>query len=428
MEYLAKEDYYYKKQIDNKWIAYNPDQNMPIKLNEKSKLLFEFLVENDYNIEKCSKTLSAGHYKELINLFDLLKKNKFIYKSKEEIKSNPKGMNKDTCQIYIHLTDRCNLKCTYCYNEYFRGNQKELSFENLKIIIDKLIYYTSSITLTGGEPLLHKNFKDIVNYIKDKKPDVHLGVITNGIIDVENILDGELTILDKLDAIKLSCDKLHGSQEERIGFNADKFKKNIKFLLKHQPPNKLEIASVYTKHLDDDIIEIKSYSAENCIKHYLALRIPTEISDDEISKVPTPEDFDNLKKKVDSIAPIEQKKKTKKVLYKNTTCGAANTIFSVDVIGDMYPCQSFHFPDFNLGNIITSNFNDIFASNPANNVRNHTSNDTATCNVCKLKNICGSGCKADTYKHYGSMSHFPEFMHQYYEKAAINKLETIWYE
>lgn len=83
----------------------------------------------------------------------------------------------------LHLTDNCNLNCTYCYE-----NKKcaELSMENIKSIIDYELSNKSkscNIVFYGGEPLLRKDdIYEIIEYIKSKKAKTKFsfGITTNG--------------------------------------------------------------------------------------------------------------------------------------------------------------------------------------------------------------------------------------------------------
>jgi len=57
----------------------------------------------------------------------------------------------------LHLTEKCNLRCKYCYEE---KGCKELSFEDIKNIFDLAIKNNDkkpNITFFGGEPLLKKD-------------------------------------------------------------------------------------------------------------------------------------------------------------------------------------------------------------------------------------------------------------------------------
>lgn len=92
------------------------------------------------------------------------------------------------------------------------------------------------------------------------------------------------------------------------------------------------------------------------------------------------------------------------IRYKTITCQAGSVIFSVDSQGDVYPCQSFHFADFRLGNFLTQTLEEIYNSQIATMLR--VSNDVeykATCRECKLKYICAGGCAANTYALEGNI-------------------------
>ena len=90
--------------------------------------------------------------------------------------------------IYFYLTEGCNLKCRHCwiapnYEEYQNGKLDfpYISFEVLKDIIEQAIELgISSVKLTGGEPLIHPQIKEIIAYIHQKK--IALVVETNGVL------------------------------------------------------------------------------------------------------------------------------------------------------------------------------------------------------------------------------------------------------
>lgn len=83
--------------------------------------------------------------------------------------------------IAVFLTFACNLKCSFCINNFERyarsAKRKLLSgkewVEGLNRIISKP---DLPITLQGGEPTLHKDFIYIVNNIK---PELNIDVLTN---------------------------------------------------------------------------------------------------------------------------------------------------------------------------------------------------------------------------------------------------------
>lgn len=90
-------------------------------------------------------------------------------------------------QIFIRLCG-CNLNCKYCDTDYDSINAKEYSIDDVISFIRKNINL-HSVSLTGGEPLLHENFiTDLSQNINNLIP---IYLETNGTLykALENIVD-----------------------------------------------------------------------------------------------------------------------------------------------------------------------------------------------------------------------------------------------
>lgn len=82
-------------------------------------------------------------------------------------------------QVKIELNHSCNLKCIHCYID--QSNRARLSLNRLRGLFDELLELNGLlIALTGGEPLLHPEFKNIVREAGDRG--FILEVLTNGIL------------------------------------------------------------------------------------------------------------------------------------------------------------------------------------------------------------------------------------------------------
>lgn len=73
----------------------------------------------------------------------------------------------------FELTHRCNLRCVHCYCRQEAGDQRalvaDLSFETIRRIVDQAADAgVFSLTLTGGEPLLRRDFLDIYDHVKSR--------------------------------------------------------------------------------------------------------------------------------------------------------------------------------------------------------------------------------------------------------------------
>jgi len=86
--------------------------------------------------------------------------------------------------LRISLTERCNLRCTYCMPENgieLRDKIEFMTQEETLFIAKKFVELgVTKIRLTGGEPLIKKNFTEILNQLS--KLPVELAITTNGIL------------------------------------------------------------------------------------------------------------------------------------------------------------------------------------------------------------------------------------------------------
>lgn len=103
------------------------------------------------------------------------------------------------------ITNRCNLKCFYCYVESSNRQREDMRHEKIYELIDTLYNRgTRLIVLLGGEPLLYDGIGNLIRYIKNKK--LVCEIITNGCL-VGKYID-ELSICDSV------CVSLDGDEKE----------------------------------------------------------------------------------------------------------------------------------------------------------------------------------------------------------------------
>jgi len=349
----TKDNFYIKKKSNN-YIIYNNARVSAFEVDEKGKLFFELILKYK-NIEDSKKNLAEIHHTSFIdfinklielNFFDdklILKKTLDSFK-KDEIKLN---------QIYLHLTNKCNLECKYCYNKENRITFIDLEIKKWKEIILK-IKNVSEIILTGGEPLLYRDIATLAKYIKEVNNKIKITILSNGMVNYSDIkYNGLFEFIDK---ITISCDGLNDDFTERIGFNINQFYKNIQFLQKNHKHIRIEIASVHSKGKLQEILEVQNYCNENKLAFKVTSRLPNNTSKEEIDQIPSKEE----KEFIDNSILRTQNKLTK--LSPISICGAGYSIMSIDYNGDCYPCQSFHFPELCFGNIVENDLIEIIKS------------------------------------------------------------------
>ncbi len=168
--------------------------------------------------------------------------------------------------LRISLLERCNLRCTYCMPAegiVLRDKAEFMSQEELLTIASTFVEFgIKKIRLTGGEPLLKKNFADIIHELS--KLPVELTLTTNGILLDKYIEDLRRAGVNKLN---ISLDSL---QEER--FNAisrrndfQRIRSNIDLAIRENFDIKLNVVLMKDTN-EDEIIDFIELSNESHIK------------------------------------------------------------------------------------------------------------------------------------------------------------------
>jgi GTP 3',8-cyclase len=95
------------------------------------------------------------------------------------------GFGRVATDLRVSVTDRCNLRCTYCMPAEgldWLPRPELLTFEELARVIGIAVGLgVTSIRLTGGEPLLRRGLPDLVAMIAALKPRPRISMTTNGL-------------------------------------------------------------------------------------------------------------------------------------------------------------------------------------------------------------------------------------------------------
>ena len=155
--------------------------------------------------------------------------------------------------LRISLIEKCNLRCTYCMpaEGILLSPKTSLMtadeiFEIAKVFVN---HGVDKIRLTGGEPLLRKDFSEIIAQLASLKTEI--SITTNGIL-----IDKHIAILKQYNVkkINLSLDTLIPSKFETITLRNqfDKVIDNLHLLLNNN--FKIKINVVLIKEFNDNEI------------------------------------------------------------------------------------------------------------------------------------------------------------------------------
>ena len=107
-------------------------------------------------------------------------------------------------QIYVEITNICNLRCPFCLPT--KRPTKQMSLTEVKEIAEKIKNYTHSVYLhVKGEPLMHRNLKEIIDIFKSYN--IKVKITTNG-IGINKHLDYLLNN-DGINKINISLQSVH---------------------------------------------------------------------------------------------------------------------------------------------------------------------------------------------------------------------------
>ena len=115
-------------------------------------------------------------------------------------------------RYFFELTYLCNLNCPYCYVGKDR-KKNELTTQEWFKIIEQIPFY-SFVTLVGGEPLIRKDFIEILEKTAQKTFG-KLNVVTNGILINDEIIDA--FIRTKMMLLSVSLDGYGENHDKNRG-------------------------------------------------------------------------------------------------------------------------------------------------------------------------------------------------------------------
>ncbi len=119
--------------------------------------------------------------------------------------------------LRVSVTDRCNLRCTYCMPAEglpWLAKPEMLSDDELVRLVGIFVGLgVRQVRLTGGEPLLRRSLTDIVQRIAALEPRPQIAMTTNG-IGLDR-LAGPLAAAG-LDRVNVSLDTIDGDEFTRL--------------------------------------------------------------------------------------------------------------------------------------------------------------------------------------------------------------------
>lgn len=310
-------------------------------------------------------------------------------------------------QIYLLLTENCNLNCSMC----IRGKQngKILDFNILKSLSLKEELYKHDVVITGGEPTLHNKFCDIVKFMCKYAKTVT--ITSNGTKDsyIENIVNEDnLFFQISIDGDEITHNNIRGKDSFKKIMNTVKKLDTLGF--------KYSIASVVSKKNIDSMFNLADILSSFNNLRYWKISYEMPFGNANFKDMMTSTEWNNfvdklidyakLRLKIQKIFPFDlyesNKSKLKQLdqkLNRSFNCGSGKNKLYIYPNFNVYPCTCL--TNFCLGNLKQSSLNKILKSSEIDKFLNYEVLNDTVCFTCEYKKFCNGGCIGMSYHYYG---------------------------
>lgn len=329
-------------------------------------------------------------------------------------KKNIKSCNHISKSVWLHITNNCNLACSYCFvHKTNKSATKEVLShfvlamfkEHRKGQLDNL-----SIKFSGGEPLLRK---DLIQYVANKfdtlkkcsELKVSYTILSNGTLIDKSVIRlmkrYNMGIGISMDGIGAIHDSVRMFRNGNGSFNT--IAKNVKILKRNNIPlsimstlgeGTIEELPLLTKWLLDNqlrsrysFVKYDNYSNADFLRYCKKIVHAFNKSIEVIKKHPYGPDF---------VLPWEISELSFKNPLKRQPCGISENYFAVGCKGELGLCPSLL--EKPIGNV-----NRSLTTQLEKHKKKYIDSDEISrkCSTCQWYKVCATGCPQLNEKLYG---------------------------
>lgn len=338
--------------------------------------------------------------------------------------------------VVWNFTNACNLRCKHCYQEAGpKPLPDELTTKEAFDVVDQLDDAgIVALSFSGGEPLVRKDFYDVVKYAHDKG--IYISVATNGTLITKKT--AEKMKQAGVEYAEISLDGAIAATHDNFRGIPGSFDRTLKGIKNCKEAGIYTcIATTLVKDNLKEIPRIVELSKKLQIDRFMLFNfIPTGRGKEIYEKDVSPEErekvliylYEELLNEVNNEGGIEcfttapqfarvatqysvEKEKIIPVGHQGGLpdkvsslaefiggCGAGRLYCAVQPNGDVTPCV---FLPIKVGNLREENFSEIWFKSKVFEELRHRDWLKGRCHDCEYRNICG-GCRARAYGYYNN--------------------------
>jgi SynChlorMet cassette radical SAM/SPASM protein ScmE len=328
--------------------------------------------------------------------------------------------------VDLNITQKCNLRCSYC-SHFTSGSDEgsDLSLDEWLVFMEELnkcaVY---DVTLSGGEPLYRKDFREIVTGVV--RNHMRFSVLSNGTLITDELVEF-LKSTGRCNSFQVSIDG-PGPESHDIFRGRGTFEKalrGLRILLKHKLPATVRV-TVHKhnyKQLDEiaelllEDVGLSSFSTNSASYMGLCRQNNADVQLDIEQYSYAMEKLLELQKKYNgrisaNAGPLSNGKywfgmeeaiqngiKSHEGCGKLTSCGGVFSKMAVLPDGAMAPCSQI--PHIKLGRINRDDLREVWQNHSElkrlRERRDIPLSEFAHCKGCRYMPYCRGGCPALAY-------------------------------
>lgn len=351
-------------------------------------------------------------------------------RSQEELPVDETKEKKNVLErLVIHVSNRCNLRCEYCYADggNYKQEEKLLDFNTLKLIVSKFCDSFDGITNVqyfGGEPLLNLPMIDQACRLFKEKVTAgeiesvpEFSVVTNGTISNQDMI-----AIFKRHSVKVTI-SVDGPEDIHDSLRGKGSFAKIQRLTKLLKDNQIQFGfeSTFTKkHLQagytvKDLLHYFNQEFDQEEAHIPAVSLPEghtlALNPGEEKQVYLEALSCSLNRHQDrSYSCISYASRILQAYTEQQPielyCTAGFATLAVDVFGSLYPCFMFSGnPEYKMGNINDQEFpNPNRAKKVMKEITANAKHEDKTCLKCWAYPFCFGCIGADYIRNKGNLN------------------------
>lgn len=342
--------------------------------------------------------------------------------------------------MFLHLTSRCNLNCPHCYFADGSHAVSELPFATVLSLIDALAENGgTSITLSGGEPLLYPRIREVIDYARQS---LEVRLLTNGVLIDRQwarfLAGGDVSVQISIDG---SCPEVHDPIRGKGNFT--KSMQALGYLQEAGLGPKINLSTtVMSTNLHDlpNIITLAEKHGVPLVRFLpLRKRGRAEATWESIGSHLSGDDYRSFfrytaNRYAQSASSVAISSGVSGFLLAvpeavsddGIWCPVGRSLI-IDTNGDAYPCVLMMDDAWKLGNVHRDDPREMIKSDTMKRICGILTERRVKiekCSQCPWRNLCQAGCMGQALEHTGTLWDTDEFC-DYRKEAYARAFDRI---